>query len=109
MNVVQTDAEGAGLAEYRLEDLREFPASALAISALIVNAGYSIRRGASGARRGHGERHLHQLTSISQLLAKGSHPAHIAEFFPSRCAAARIWPRPWESGLRTGTGRRRWF
>ncbi|MGA5544624.1 MerR family transcriptional regulator [Mycobacterium sp. NPDC051198] len=69
------------MAEYRLEDLARISG----VSARNIRA-YRERGLLDSPRRVgrsayYGERHLHQLTSISQLLAKGFNSAHIADFF----------------------------
>ncbi|KHO24008.1 hypothetical protein QQ44_17835 [Mycolicibacterium setense] len=78
---VQTGAEDVGLVEYRLEDLARISG----VSARNIRA-YRERGLLDSPRRVgrsayYGERHLAQLTAISQLLAKGFNSAHIAEFF----------------------------
>ncbi|WP_168433786.1 MerR family transcriptional regulator [Mycolicibacterium sp. CBMA 334] len=67
--------------EYRLEDLARISG----VSARNIRA-YRERGLLDSPRRVgrsayYGERHLAQLTAISQLLAKGFNSAHIAEFF----------------------------
>lgn len=69
------------MAEYRLEDLARISG----VSARNIRA-YRERGLLDSPRRVgrsayYGERHLDQLTAISQLLAKGFNSAHIAEFF----------------------------
>jgi DNA-binding transcriptional MerR regulator len=69
------------LSEYRLEDLARISG----VSARNIRA-YRERGLLDSPRRVgrsayYGERHLAQLTAISQLLAKGFNSAHIAEFF----------------------------
>jgi len=69
------------LVEYRLEDLARISG----VSARNIRA-YRERGLLDSPRRVgrsayYGERHLAQLTAISQLLAKGFNSAHIAEFF----------------------------
>ncbi|MBP2451124.1 MerR family transcriptional regulator [Mycolicibacterium lutetiense] len=69
------------MVEYRLEDLARISG----VSARNIRA-YRERGLLDSPRRVgrsayYGERHLDQLTAISQLLAKGFNSAHIAEFF----------------------------
>ncbi|BBX91585.1 MerR family transcriptional regulator [Mycolicibacterium boenickei] len=69
------------MVEYRLEDLARISG----VSARNIRA-YRERGLLDSPRRVgrsayYGERHLAQLTAISQLLAKGFNSAHIAEFF----------------------------
>ncbi|MCW1823779.1 MULTISPECIES: MerR family transcriptional regulator [Mycolicibacterium] len=69
------------MSEYRLEDLARISG----VSARNIRA-YRERGLLDSPRRVgrsayYGERHLAQLTAISQLLAKGFNSAHIAEFF----------------------------
>ena len=69
------------MAEYRLEDLARISG----VSARNIRA-YRERGLLDSPRRVgrsayYGERHLDQLTAISQLLAKGFNSVHIAEFF----------------------------
>ncbi|WP_088304697.1 MerR family transcriptional regulator [Mycolicibacterium peregrinum] len=69
------------MAEYRLEDLARISG----VSARNIRA-YRERGLLDSPRRVgrsayYGDRHLDQLTAISQLLAKGFNSAHIAEFF----------------------------
>lgn len=69
------------MAEYRLEDLARISG----VSARNIRA-YRERGLLDSPRRVgrsayYGERHLDQLTAISQLLAKGFNSAHIADFF----------------------------
>ncbi|OCB12783.1 hypothetical protein A5717_15450 [Mycolicibacterium porcinum] len=74
------------MVEYRLEDLARISG----VSARNIRA-YRERGLLDSPRRVgrsayYGERHLAQLTAISQLLAKGFNSAHIAEFFAGlRC------------------------
>ncbi|OMC05823.1 hypothetical protein A5733_19350 [Mycobacterium sp. NS-7484] len=80
---VRSDAEDVGLVEYRLEDL----ARVSGVSARNIRA-YRERGLLDSPRRVgrsayYDERHLAQLTAITQLLAKGFNSAHIAEFFDS--------------------------
>ena len=78
---VRSGGRGAGLAEYRLDDLARLSG----VSARNIRA-YRERGLLDPPRRVgrsayYGEAHLAQLRAIGQLLAKGFSSAHIAEFF----------------------------